>query len=225
MKERFKKISKGLLIIVFSLAGMWEYMQLYLYFDLPQAMVLMPVFGCLAAVFLKKISFIVPAVTIVICSIYQMIEDRVSAAGSVESSKINIILNILPVIILFMMLGIAAGFLVRVLINRKKSKVVGIICCVLGIVLTFGSGVVMFGNPLYPFMARGAISSYAGKYDSEDYRVSQTVIFYSIDELEYEAKVIMSDGIVYAVYHDRETGEVYEIDNKSSQEDHICSLE
>lgn len=213
MKERFKKISKGLLIIVFSLAGMWEYMQLYLYFDLPQVIVLMPVFGCLAAIFLKKVSFIVPAVTVVICIVYQMIEDRVSAAGVAENSKINIILNILPVIIIFMMLGIAAGFLVRILINRNKSRVMGIICCVLGIVLTFGSGIAMFGNPLYPFLARGAINRYAEKYDSEAYRVSQTVIFYSIEELEYGAKVIMSDGIVYALYHDRETGDVYAVDN------------
>lgn len=213
MKERFKKISKGLLIIVFSVMGLWEYMQLYLCFDLPQAVVLLPVFGCLAAIFLRKLSFVVPAVTVVISIIYQMVEDRVSAAGIAESSKINIILNILPVIILFMMLGIAAGFLVRVMINRNKSRVVGIICCVLGIVLTFGSGVVLFGNPLYPFMARGAISSYAGKYDKEDYRVSRTVIFYSMEELEYQAKVIMSDGIVYALYHERESGNVYEINH------------
>lgn len=213
MKERFKKISKGLMIIVFSLAGMWEYMQLYLYFDLPQVIVLMPVFGCLAAIFLKKISFVVPAVTIVISVVYQMIENRVSAAGIVENSKINIILNILPVIILFMMLGIGAGFLVRVLINRKKSRAVGIICCVLGIVLTFGSGVMMFGNPLYPFLARGAVGSYAEKYDDQGYRVSQVVVFYSLEELEYGAKVIMSDGVVHALYHDRMTGEVYEIEN------------
>ncbi|MCM1245187.1 MAG: hypothetical protein NC293_06020 [Roseburia sp.] len=215
MKERFKKISKGLLIIVFSLVGMWEYMQLYFSFDLPQVIVLMPVFGCLAAVFLKKISFVVPIVTIVISSVYQMVENRVSAAGIAESSKINIILNILPVIIIFMMLGIAAGFLVRVLIDRKKSMAVGIICCVLGIVLAFGSGIVMFHNPLYPFFARNALDRYAAKYDREDYPVSETVIFYSMEELEYGAKVIMSDGVVYALYHDRETGEVYEVGNGS----------
>lgn len=217
MKERLKKIMKGLLIIVFSLMGMWEYMQLYLYFDLPQAVVLVPVIGCLAAIFLRKLSFAVPAVTIVISIVYQMAEDRVSAAGISENSKINIILNILPVIILFIMLGIAAGFLVRVLINRNKSIVVGIICCVIGIVLTFGSGVVMFGNPLYPFFARGAISRYAEKYDREDYRVSQTVIFYSIEEMEYGARVIMSDGVVYALYHEKQSGNVYEINGGTSQ--------
>ena len=73
MKERFKKIITGLLLTAFSVAGLWEYMQLYLYFDLPQAVVILPVVGAVAAVVLKKLSLIVPALTAVISIVYQMV--------------------------------------------------------------------------------------------------------------------------------------------------------
>lgn len=212
MKERFKKISFGLLIILYSLIGMWEYMQLYLYFDLPQAVVILPVVGFVAVLTLKKLGFAVPVVTLVISIVYQMMENRSSSLGIVESSKINIILNILPIILLFILIGIAGGFLVRVLINANKSKVIGIICCVLGIVLTFGGGVLMFGNPLYPFLARTAIHNYAEKYDNKDYKISEVSVFFSLEELEYQGRVIMSDGYVYALYHEKSSGEVYEIE-------------
>ena len=211
MKERFKKIIGGLLITAFSIVGLWEYMQLYMYFDLPQAMVILPLAGAVAAVVLKKFSLFVPALSAVISIVYQLVETRSSSVGIVEISKFNIILNILPIIILLMFIGIAGGLLVRVLINGKKSRVTGIICCILGIILTFGSGVAMFGNPLYPFMAKHAVNNYAEKFDREDYRVSEVSIFYSIENLEYEGRVVMSDGYVYALYHEKASGKVYEI--------------
>lgn len=211
MKERFRKIISGLLIIVFSLAGMWEYMQLFMYYDIPQAVVVVPVVGMLAAIVLKKVSFVVPVVTAVISIVYQMVEKSENSLGMIENSKINIILNILPVIIIFMLIGIAGGLLVRVLIDRKKSKAVGIVCCVLGVLLTFGGGVLMFRNPLYPFLAKSAINNYAEKFDSEEYPVSEVDVYYSFEDLEYQGRVVMSDGYVYALYHEKESGTVYEI--------------
>lgn len=211
MKERFKKIMTGLFIIIFSLVGLWEYIQLYMFFDLPQAVIVLPIVGALAVVCLKKLSFLVPVVTIVISIVYQLVETRSSVVGIVELSKINILLNILPIMILLMFIGIGGGFLVRVLLNGKKSKIVGVICCVLGVVVTFGGGIMIFGNPFYPIMARSAISQYAEKFDKEDYQVSEVSVYYSMEDLEYAAKVIMSDGYVYPLYYEKDTGKVYEL--------------
>ncbi|MCI9537674.1 MAG: hypothetical protein HFG35_05215 [Eubacterium sp.] len=210
MKERFKKISAGLLIILLSLVGLWEYMQLYLYFDIPQAVVLLPVAGALSAIFLKKLGWVVPGAAILICIVYQMVEKRSSSVGIVETSKIKIILYILPVVIILMLLGMAGGFLVRVLIRRKRPLAVGILCGLLGVLITFGGSVVMFGNPLYPFMAKAAVDRYAKKFESDSYKISEVSVYYSLEDLQYQGRVVMSDGIVYALYHDRGSGEVTE---------------
>ncbi len=216
MKERFKKIMTGLGIVIFSVVGLWEYMQMYLYYDLPQIVVIMPICGCVAAVCLRKLSFVVPVTTILVCIVYQLVEKNVTIfQGFVINSKINTILNILPVILIFMFIGIAGGFLIRVLINRKKRLAVGILCCAVGVALTVATGIAMFGNPLYPFLARHAVNSYAERFNTDTYRVGEVSVFYSVDDLEYQGLVVMSDGVTYALYHDRATGNVYELDNGS----------
>ncbi len=203
MKERFQKIMKGLLILVCSIGGLWEYMQLTLSCDMPQVVFVVPAFGLLAAIFLRKLSFIVLGTTSALAIVFELVQ---------EKFHVNTILNNLPVILIFMILGIGGGFLVRVLINRKKTLVVGIVCCVLGIALTFGFGIVAFGNPLYSLQARNAINKYADKYRSEEYPVSEVEIYYSYDAMEYHGQVVMSDGYRYALYHDKKKGTVYEIE-------------
>ncbi len=203
MKERFQRIMKGLLILVCSVGGLWEYMQLSTNYDMPQVVFVVPVFGMLAAIFLRKLSFVVLGTTAALAVVFQMVQ---------ENFQINTILNNLPVIIIFMLLGIGGGFLVRVLLNKKKPLVVGIVCCVLGVVVAFGYGVVAFGNPLYPIQARMAIDNYADKYRSEDYPVSEVEVYYSYNAMEYHAQVVMSDGYRYALYHEKKTGTVYEIE-------------
>lgn len=208
MKERLKIILTGLGIIILAIIGLWEYMQLYLYFDVPQVIVVMPVVGAVSAVLLRKYCFLVAIATTAVSVVYQMIEKG-------QNSKFAIILNILPVILLFMLVGIAGGFLIRVLLNGKRPKAAGIICCVLGVALTLGGGVAMFGNPFYPFTARYAINRYAQKYDSGHYRISKISVYYSIEDLEYQGRVEMSDGVIYAVYHERESGDVYDLTDLS----------
>ncbi len=203
MKERFQKIMKGLLILVCSIGGLWEYMQLSTMYDMPQVVFVVPLFGMVAAIFLRKLSFLVLGTTSALAIVFQMVQEKI---------QINIILNNLPVILLFMMLGIAGGFLVRVLINRKKPLVVGIICCILSVFVAFGFGFVAFGNPLYSAQARMAIDKYADKYRSDEYPVSEVEIYYSYDDMEYHGQVVMSDGYRYALYHDKEKGTVYEIE-------------
>lgn len=206
MKERSEIIWAGLGIIIFTVAGMWEYIQLYANYDLPQVMVVMPFVGCLAAVLLRKYSFIVPGAVVVMSVIYQFMESRADALA--ESGML------LPVPILFLMLGIAGGFLVRVLINGNKHRTVGIVCCVLGVVLTFGVGVAVFRNPLYPFVARHSMNRYAEKYDSEEYPVSKVWIYFNMTNMEYEGQVIMSDGERAVFYHEKSTGKVYDLTEK-----------
>lgn len=208
MKERLKIILSGLGIIILAIIGLWEYMQMFMYFDLPQVIVIMPLVGAAAAICLRKYSFLVLASTAAVCIVYQMV------AGG-EISKAAIILNILPIILIFTLVGIAGGFLVRVLINGQRPKAVGILCCVLGVVFTLGGGIAMFRNPLYPFVARHAINSYAQKFDTEDYRVSKVSVYYSIEDLEYQGRVEMSDGVIYAIYHERATGKVYDLTDLS----------
>lgn len=206
MKERSEIIRTALGIIIFTVAGVWEYIQLYANYDLPQVMVLMPLIGCLTAIFLRKYGFIVPAAVVVMSVIYQFMESRADALA--ESGML------LPVPILFLMLGIAGGFLVRVLINGNKPRAVGIVCCVLGVVLTFGVGVAVFRNPLYPFVAHHSMNSYAEKYDSEEYPVSKVWIYFNMTNMEYEGQVIMSDGERAVFYHEKSTGKVYDLTEK-----------
>lgn len=215
MKERLKIILTGLGIIIFAVIGLWEYIQMFLYFDIPQVIVVMPIAGMLAAISLRKYCFIILPSMIAVSVVYQLVEDQVSFIGSSDSSKIQIILNIVPILVIFMLVGIGGGFLVRVLVNRNKSRVVGVICCVLGIAVTFGGSFALFRNPLYPFMARHAIHRYAEKYDSEGYRVSEVLVYFSYEELEYQGRIVMSDGVIYPVYHERGTGKVYDLTDLS----------
>ena len=45
MKERFKKIMNVLYLVIFSIAALWEYMQFFMYYDLPQIVVILPIIG------------------------------------------------------------------------------------------------------------------------------------------------------------------------------------
>lgn len=206
VKERSEIIRAGLGIIIFTVAGVWEYIQLHANYDLPQVMVVVPIIGCLAAVWLRKYSFIVLGAVAVMSVIYQFME---SGADALAES-----LMLLPVPILFLMLGIAGGFLIRVLINGNKSRVAGIACCALGAVLTFGAGAAVFRNPLYPFAARRSMNSYAQKYNSEEYPVSKVWIYFNMSNMEYEGQVIMSDGERAVFYHEKSTGKVYDLTEK-----------
>ena len=186
LKERLKKILTGLFITLLSLVGLWEYMQLYLYFDIPQAVVILPAAGAISAILLKRLGWLVPGASMLICIVYQLMEKKSSSVGIVETSKIKVILSILPVVIIFMVLGIAGGFLVRVLIQGKRPLAVGIVCCLLGVLITFGGSVVMFGNPLYPFMAKASVNHYAKKFESSSYKISEVSVYYSLEDLQYQ---------------------------------------
>lgn len=213
MKERFKKIMNVLFLVIFSIAALWEYMQFYMYYDLPQIVVVLPIIGLLAAVALKKWSFILLGTTALTSIVFQIIEDPQDGLGYVDTSKIEIIVKILPAVLLFLLIGIAAGLLVRMAFRKDRHISLRILFCGLGIIVALAAGIILFRNPLYPFIARHQIHRYAQKYDTKDYPVSDVVVYYSYTDLQYLGRVVMSDGVIYPLSHDMQTGEVKEEKN------------
>ena len=120
MKERFKKIMNVLYLVIFSIAALWEYMQFFMYYDLPQIVVILPIIGLLAAVALKKWSFLLLGTTTLMAVVFQLIEDPQDGLGYVDTSKITIILKILPAVLLFLLIGIVAGLLVRMAFRKDR---------------------------------------------------------------------------------------------------------
>lgn len=213
MKERFKKIMNVLALVIFSIVALWEYMQFYMYYDLPQIVVVLPIIGLLAAVALKKWSFILLGTTALTSIVFQLIEDPQDGLGYVDTSKIEIIVKILPAVLLFLLIGIAAGLLVRMAFRKDRHISLRILFCGLGIIVAFAAGIILFRNPLYPFIARYQIHRYAQKYDTKEYPVSDVVVYYSYTDLQYLGRVVMSDGVIYPLSHDMQTGEVKEEKN------------
>ena len=213
MKERFKKIMNVLLLVIFSITALWEYMQFYMYYDLPQIVVVLPIIGLLAAVALKKWSFILLGTTALTSIVFQIIEDPQDGLGYVDTSKIEIIVKILPAVLLFLLIGIAAGLLVRMAFHKDRHISLRILFCGLGIIIALAVGITLFRNPLYPFIARHQIHQYAQKYDTKEYPVSDVVVYYSYTDLQYLGRVVMSDGVIYPLSHDMKTGEVKEEKN------------
>lgn len=210
MKERFKKIMNVLYLVIFSIAALWEYMQFFMYYDLPQIVVILPIIGLLAAVALKKWSFLLLGTTTLMAVVFQLIEDPQDGLGYVDTSKITIILKILPAVLLFFVIGIVAGLLVRMAFRKDRHISLRILFCGLGVLLALAAGIVLFRNPLYPFVARHQIHQYAQKYDKKEYPVSDVVVYYSYTDLQYLGRVVMSDGVIYPLSHDMKTGEVKE---------------
>lgn len=199
-----------LALVIFPIAALWEYMQFYMYYDLPQIVVVLPIIGLLAAVALKKWSFILLGTTALTSIVFQFIEDPQDGLGYVDTSKIEIIVKILPAVLLFLLIGIAAGLLVRVAFRKDRHISLRILFCGLGIIVAFAAGIILFRNPLYPFIARHQIHRYAQKYDTKEYPVSDVVVYYSYTDLQYLGRVVMSDGVIYPLSHDMKTGEVKE---------------
>lgn len=202
-----------LALVIFSIAALWEYMQFYMYYDLPQIVVVLPIIGLLAAVALKKWSFILLGTTALTSIVFQLIEEPQDGLGYVDTFKIEIIVKILPAVLLFLLIGIAAGLLVRAAFRKDRHISLRILFCGLGIIVAFAAGIILFRNPLYPFIARHQIHQYAQKYDTKEYPVSDVVVYYSYTDLQYLGRVVMSDGVIYPLSHDMKTGEVKEEKN------------
>lgn len=198
MNERWKRVWTGAGIVGFIVLGVLEYIQLMQSFDLPQIMLVMPVIGSLSFIVLKKAVFIVPIGTIILSCIYQIVAGDTNAVAVLQtnaSSVMKVILYVLPICILFELIGIGAGVLIRVLINRKRKTAVGITCLILGVILVFGPYVAVYHNPLYPIQARMKLSRYIEE-NYNDYKISEKIYPFNLNTSSYECRVVMADGVI-----------------------------
>ncbi len=206
MRERWKRIRTGLLMLVFVIAGVLEYIQLMSSFDIPQVILVMPVVGALAYITLRKYSFLVLVCTIFLCCAYQIVAGSANAIQYLQTTApgiARILLYVLPVCMLFELLGIGGGALIRVLINRKTNPVVGILCLLAGLVVVLGPYEFLYQNPLYPIQARMALREHAEKTYT-DYPISEKAVYFDMATSRYQCRVSMADGALHLIYFDDE---------------------
>lgn len=122
MKERWNRIRLGVWITAFAAAGVLEYIQLMYSFDLPQIILLMPLIGALCFIVLQKAGFIALAGTAVLSCLFQVLAGDTNVVMKLSlnaSDVLHVILYVLPVCLIFELLGIGAGALIRICIKYK----------------------------------------------------------------------------------------------------------
>lgn len=198
MRERWNRIRTGVWITAFAAAGVVEYIQLMYSFDLPQVILLMPLIGALCFIVLQKASFIALAGTAVLSCLFQILAGDTNAVMQLSlnvSDVLHVILYVLPLCLVFELLGIGAGALIRVCINQKCKTASGIICLVLGLLLIAGPYAALYRNPLYPIQARMKLSRYVEENYS-DYAISKKNMYFDLNSSSYRCRVVMADGTI-----------------------------
>lgn len=201
MKERWNHIRTGVWITVFVILGVLEYVQLMVFFDLPQMLLAMPLIGACSFILLRKTSFAVPLGTAVLSCVFQIVAGDTNAVSTLQtdvSGVARILCSVLPVCLLFQVIGIGAGALVRVLLNRKQKTAVGVVCLLLGLLLALGPYVALYRNPLYPVQARVKLHQYVNE-NYIDYRIAEKRVYFDINTSTYHCRVIMVDGVIRLV--------------------------
>ncbi len=204
MKERWRTIRTGLIIIALSVIGLLEYVQLVQAFDLPQMMFIIPVVGALAMIFLRKISFVVLGCTILLSCVYQILAGDANAIAQLQTdarSIATILMECLSILVIFELIGMGGGALFRFILNKDKKIVIRVLGCILGVVITLGPYVALFHNPAYPIIARTKLTSYAEETFT-DYPIAEKKVYYSMRVSEYQCRVSMSDGQIRVIYID-----------------------
>ena len=209
MKERMKKIRTGLILIALTVVGLLEYVQLVQAFDLPQMMLVIPIVGALAMIFLGKIGFAVPICTVLLACFYQILAGDANAIAELQTSARSIaiiLMECLSILLAFELIGMGGGALIRILAQKKKSLCTGVACTVVGVLLILGPYVALFHNPLYPVMARHKLTSYAEEHFT-DYPIAEKKVYYSMQVSDYQCRVAMADGQIRVIFIG-ENGEV-----------------
>ncbi len=202
LRQRRKLIGTGLVIIVLTIAGLIEYAQLVQAFDIPQMLLVIPLVGALAMILLGKLSFSVPVCTVLLACVYQILAGDSNAVVNLQTSAGSIaliLMECLSVLLLFELLGMGGGALIRILIQKKGRLAVGVICCVIGIIVIVGPYLALFHNPLYPVLARHRLGAYAKEHFT-DYPIADKKIYYSMKVSDYQCRVVMADGQIRVIY-------------------------
>lgn len=206
MRERWRTIRNALFIILFSFIGLIEYVQLMQSFDLPQIVLIIPLVNALAMILLKKKSLFVPVCTIFLSCLYQILEgdnNAISQLGTDVASVAVILLQCLSVLVLFQFVGLGCGMLIRIFFEKKRQKMVRIVCGVLGVFFIIAPYLFLFGNPLYPITARKNLTAYADNTFT-DYAIAGKKVYYSMQAGDYVCRVSMADGQIRIVVFDEE---------------------
>ena len=202
MKERMKIIRTGLILIALTVVGLLEYVQLVQAFDLPQMMLVIPIVGALAMIFLGKIGFAVPICTVLLACFYQILAGDANAIAELQTSARSIaiiLMECLSILLAFELIGMGGGALIRILTQKKKSLCTGVACTVVGVLLILGPYVALFHNPLYPVMVRHKLTSYAEEHFT-DYPIAEKKVYYSMKVSDYQCRVDMADGQIRVIY-------------------------
>lgn len=198
MRERWNRIRLGVWITVFAAAGVLEYIQLMYSFDLPQIILLMPLIGALCFIVLQKAGFVALAGTVVLSCLFQVLAGDTNAVMQLSlnaSDVLHVILYVLPICLVFELLGMGAGALIRICIKHKCKTASGIICLLLGLLLIAGPYIALYRNPLYPIQARVQLSRYVEEHYS-DYAISKKNMYFDLNTSSYCCRVIMADGMI-----------------------------
>lgn len=195
MKKHGKMIRLGMVIILLSIVGMVEYIQLEQAFDLPQTILVLPPVGAVAMIFLGKLSFFVPICTAFLSCIYQIFAGSSNAIADLQTdvqSVLTVLLKCLSILIAFELTGMAGGALIRILTRKRSGLWQGIVCCVAGVFLIFAPYLFLFRNPLYPVQARYTLMSYADE-NFTDSPILKKQVYYSMQASDYQCRVVMAE--------------------------------
>lgn len=206
MRERWKKIRTGTLTIAFIVIGILEYGALMKYFDLPQAMLIVPLVGAAACIFLKKSCLTVFGCTALCSILYQLIAGDANAITRLQANAISIatiLFQCLIVLLILEAIGIGGGALICLSRNRDKKLAVRITACIVGVLVTVGPYLAIYHNPLYPLTARVELNRYAEE-NLTDYAIAHKKVYYSLPNFNYECRVSMVDGKIRIVGYDFE---------------------
>lgn len=206
MKERWKTIRIAIWMIVYIILGVWQYVQLMKYFDLPQILMIAPLLGAAAMLTLKKRSFFVLAGTVVLSCMYQILAGDANAVARLQTNAVSvtvILFQCLSVLILLELVGMGGGALLRFLLDKEKKLLMRIVTCTLGVLLIVGPYLVMFHNPLYPIMVRKELKTYAEEHFT-DYPIAGKMVYFSMQNSDYVCRVLMADGQIRVICFDEE---------------------
>ncbi len=198
------RIKTMILLFVFTIVGVVEYVQLMFAFDLPQIVLVMPMLGAISYITLRKASLLVPAGMVVLSAIYQFVAGSANAINGLRTSVgsvLMLLVQVLPICLLFYFIGMGGGACIAFLKNKKKSLVLRIPILVAGVVIVLAPYIALFQNPLYPIQARITLNQYADEVFT-DYEISEKHIYYDGNISQYKCRVVMSDGVNRELYLD-----------------------
>ena len=199
-QKKFYFLLKSLAIVVASLVALWEFIQLFVSYDIPQVIVIMPIIGLLTALIVGKYFFIPTVLGLIMSAAYLNFEKEPQFIAN-NASDISTFLNLGIIIVVFTFIGAVGGLILRKAVKGLDTKVLRPILAVVGIALAIAPGIVFYRNPLYPIFPRTSISEAAKQFEKTDYKIVKTTILYNFDSLEYEARVVMVDGVIYPLYY------------------------